>query len=266
MPELGNITYSRDECIAAIRDYYTFLTKMYLKESDVIEPPKEGWPQVTADIIVEGMGKTERVLDLLRHLPYIRASFDIYQAQGTPGCEFADWQADCHLVTLGKSSAQDCKSLSEGTSFSNDVPSHVIGLTNGGLNKDVFLLDTELGIVHWPECPGEIRYNPTREPVLDDPYDWAPENEADWRADAPAWAIPAFFEVLKDQFRELQFIPINEYVVLDVRNRLHEGLAEMLQEIYRAFGWPDTQRYRKRECLTAVRRALEERYPQVWVF
>lgn len=46
--------------------------------------------------------------------------------------------------------------------------------------------------------------------------DYAPENEATWRAEAPAWAVVDFFEMLKDQFRKLHFIPLNGRVVKDV--------------------------------------------------
>jgi hypothetical protein len=58
--------------------------------------------------------------------------------------------------------------------------------------------------VYWPECLGEIRSNPSSEPVLDDSYNYAPKNEADW---------------------------------------------------------PDLHRHRKRECLEAIHKGLEERYP-----
>ncbi|KAJ0160600.1 hypothetical protein CTA2_7691 [Colletotrichum tanaceti] len=59
------------------------------------------------------------------------------------------------------------------------------GPTLGGRDKSVFLLDTKLGIVYWPECPGKIMHNPSREPIWDGPYEWAPENEADWRVTMP---------------------------------------------------------------------------------
>lgn len=42
MPSLEDVTYSREECIAEIRNYYDFLTKMYLDGSDVVEPPDGG--------------------------------------------------------------------------------------------------------------------------------------------------------------------------------------------------------------------------------
>lgn len=38
MPDLEDISYSRDETVAVANDYYDFLTKMYLKESDIIKP------------------------------------------------------------------------------------------------------------------------------------------------------------------------------------------------------------------------------------
>jgi hypothetical protein len=262
MPELSEINYSRDACVAAIRDYYHFLTKMYLKESDVIEPPEGGWPSITPDVLRE-MGKTEEVISLLRHLPYIRGDVaDL--AQGAPWSEFADWQCYCQYVSLGRISAKALKSLSEGGDFSDEVPATVIGLTSGGSNKPVFLLDTEHGIIHWPECPFEIRAYPTREKVKDDPEDYAPENEVEWRADSPAWAIGDFFETLKDQFRDLHYVPISELSVIDEYSVLlpgSDGMIAMLQDIYRKHGWPDIERYRKKECMEAVQKALKERYP-----
>lgn len=39
MFDLEDITYSREGTISAIRDYYQFLTKMYLPESAILEPP-----------------------------------------------------------------------------------------------------------------------------------------------------------------------------------------------------------------------------------
>lgn len=61
--------------------------------------------------------------------------------------------------------------LSEGASISRDVPPHVVGLTSGGRNNTVFLLDTDLGIIHFVDCPNGIKYDPDlRESVQDDPY------------------------------------------------------------------------------------------------
>lgn len=42
MPWFRDTTYSRDECIADIRNYLNFLTKMSLDEAYIIEPPPGG--------------------------------------------------------------------------------------------------------------------------------------------------------------------------------------------------------------------------------
>lgn len=66
------------------------------------------------------------------------------------------------------------------------------------------------------------------------------------------------------RIRELHFIPTSSRSVVDVWTGLGvgtDGMVAMLQDIYREHGWPDLERYRKRECLEAVQTALEERYP-----
>lgn len=45
-PALEDLVYDRALTIATITDYYTFLTKMYMKESQIIHPPPEGWPTI----------------------------------------------------------------------------------------------------------------------------------------------------------------------------------------------------------------------------
>ncbi|KAK4232952.1 hypothetical protein C8A03DRAFT_39373, partial [Achaetomium macrosporum] len=52
--------------------------------------------------------------------------------------------------------------------------------------------EATVGVIYWLECPGSIRHNPTREPIQDDSYDYAPsEGEAEWRGN-PAWAVADF--------------------------------------------------------------------------
>jgi hypothetical protein len=154
------------------------------------------------------------------------------------------------------------------------VPGHVIGMTFGGRENPVFLLDTQLGIEHWPESDGggEHRHLPAEgdaswiEPVLDNADDYAPENEVEWRWEASAWAIADFFELLKMQFRKLSYIPISSREVIDIAAHYdvsEDGMIPLLQGIFREHGWLLEQgaHYRKRECLEAVKTALKERYP-----
>jgi hypothetical protein len=42
MPSLIDIKYSRQKTVSAVRDYYLFLTNLYLDESSITEPPPNG--------------------------------------------------------------------------------------------------------------------------------------------------------------------------------------------------------------------------------
>ncbi|KAL7949035.1 hypothetical protein V8C42DRAFT_313059 [Trichoderma barbatum] len=262
MRRLSDIRYSREECISAVRDYYKFIVGLYLHESEIIEPPAEGWPDITT-ATMQAMGKTDEVISLLRHLPYIRFQESGFDLQGAPWCVFADWQSSAQCIIRDPARGEHYKLLSEGVSIYENVPPHVISLTQGPQDNEVFLIDTELGIAIWFECPGQIKFNPSRELVDYNPNDY-PEAEVDWRADSAAWTIPDFFEVLKDQFRQLKFFPTGRRESKHVYARPGfgtEGMVEMLQGIYRAHGWPDMDKYRKEDCLRAVYKALKEHYP-----
>jgi len=231
---------------------------MYLDESVVAEAPPGGWPAID---VLRDMDKTSEVLELLRHLPYIRREFEDTDPEGSPRTHFADWPALASLVADGEEDCDDLRLVTEGEELCEILPPHVFSLTNGD-GAELFLVDTKLGIILWHQCPDEIKFNPSREPVFDDPYDYleGDEEQAGWRGDSRAWSIPDFFEILKDQFRELNYVPISSRTVKDATKGDNEML-ELVRGIYREHGWPDLDCYRKRECLKAVKEALKERYP-----
>ena len=55
------VGFNRDATVAAIRDYYHFLTKMYLDEDRIMEPPPGGWPNMTPETM-SPLGKTDEVI------------------------------------------------------------------------------------------------------------------------------------------------------------------------------------------------------------
>ncbi|KAJ2991692.1 hypothetical protein NUW58_g2207 [Xylaria curta] len=264
MPELEDIHYSRNKTIAAIHDYYTFLAKMYLPDESIMVPPEAGWPSIAGadESIIDQLGKTPEVIALLARLPYLRE--DIYKSEAAPECFFADWRQDFQDLAEGKTNADSIKAITEGPDLYEEAPSPVFGLTACAYGP-LFVLDTELGIVHWSDCSGEIKDDLSIESVdvVDELFDGRYQ-ENDWRHHEASWAITDFFEVLKEQFRQLNYIPISPYTVTSAsvqRGPGKAGLIPMLREIYQEHGWPDLQQYRKKDCLEAVQRALEERYP-----
>ncbi|KAI1420348.1 hypothetical protein F5Y12DRAFT_773669 [Xylaria sp. FL1777] len=248
MSQSSSFSYSRGATVAAIRDYYQFITSLYLPETFIIEPPEGGWPSITQESMSD-LGKTEEVIALLRHLPYI---YDAQEAHGAANCVFADWSAE-HLRY------EDARILTEGSDYES-VPPHIVGLTCGGRDNPVYLLDTKFGVVYWLDCPGSLLLEPTRPQVFIE--EDKPEEEV-WRGNAGTWEIKDFFELLKDEFRSLHFIPTSEVAVIDTYTTFserREGIVPMVQEILRSHGWPDATRYNKREAIEHVERAVTEHY------
>ena len=99
---------------------------------------------------------------------------------------------------------------------------------------------------------------------MDDPFDWpgVSEDEAEWRAEHPAWSVADFFAILKRQFRDLTYVPISSRAVYSTRvDEGAEDLGEVLpavQEIYRRHGWPDRAAFDKEACKREISRVVRE--------
>lgn len=261
MPRITDVKFSRESTVSAVRDFYQFLAKLYLPPSSIIEPPEGGWPDVTQENLAD-LGKTDEVIDLLRHLPYIRDDGENDTPQVAPGTCFVDWSRLATRQVAG----EDILLATEGDEW-NDVPSHVVGLALEARWAFNFNLDTKLGIIHWVKCPSAISREPSVENILDNPEDYAPENELSWRCEGPAWEITDLFKQLKSEFEQLNFVPTGTKEVVDDYS-LHsgesgDGSTDAMREVYRAHGWPDAESYRKKECLKALRVMLAEKYPEL---
>jgi hypothetical protein len=339
--------YSRDECIATIRDYYEFLAKMFIDRSCIVEPPQGGWPSITAESM-QGMRKTEKVIQLLKHMPYIADRPLSDHAEGLPGCTFNNWATTATGILDGKNHARLELDMTEGieAKFGARIPKNCIGLMYAGRDRDVVLLHVTYGLVIWMACPDKILeasfpkpstlVYPLPEPLyensdtrdeeritVEDGEDEASEDgrendsavgeetpptsddgsvstdnggddqnsddmvngdpddddssielddddEMNW---GPCWPIRHFFEMLKNHYRCLNFIPRDAHHVIDIwtdstvdGDPIPVGIPEMLQGIYRKHGWPDLNKYRKEECLAEVVRELDEKYPNNYLY
>lgn len=264
MLELDEVSYSESASVTAISDFFNFLTKMYLDEGTVEWPPEGGWPTMTANAM-GSMEKSDRVVSLLRQLPYMHDKSDgVQRPQGLPGAAFWNWKDNVKDdEPLDPTAVEEIKILTEDFLCEVTTPD-LIGLLEGGRDENtVILLDTKYGIAYWPECPSEIRDETDQEQVRDNPDAWISQEEADWRCDAPAWTIPAFFALVQKQYEQLRFIPINSRQVINSWSGYSDSgeMEIMLQDIYREHGWPDLGTYRKEECIQAVTKALTEQYP-----
>ncbi|SMR47981.1 unnamed protein product [Zymoseptoria tritici ST99CH_3D1] len=260
MIELSEVAYSREAVISAVRDYYTFLTKMYLDRSDIMEPPQGGWPEITRDSM-RALGKTDEVIELLRHLPYLDGRSGT-TSHGRPRMIFADWRLIAVWLARGTSDAEGIKILIEGGNKYCIAP-HVVSLTFGVAENPVVFLDTKLGTVYWPECPEVVSRGDYSEQVEHDPYEDYPEEEWDWRDehDTAIWTVSGFFDTLKQHFLALDFYPVDRWQVDPIwlqGGPKRDGICETAHRVFREHGWPSLAAYRKSECLQALKKALDE--------
>lgn len=264
MEDFEDMEYDEDECVKVIEDYYAFLTAMYLDPAKVRYPPEGGWPEITSEVF-EGLNKIDTVISLLRRLPYIDSGDD--ETQLAARAAAADWASVATSLINQRFDAEKLRIITEGSEASQTDCRHVIGLTQGGSDTELFLLDTEQACIFWLECPGEVEIEASQAAIGDDPEEYAPEDEIEWRREATAWEISDFFELLKDRFRALKMVPISEIDVADTLAHTGEDrkkLVSRVQEIYREHGWPDEAKYRKDECLAAIERAKAEMQPDLY--
>lgn len=243
-------------------------------------PPEGGWPHMEN---VRDLGKTEEVVDLLRHLPYVVRPPGAEEIHIAGFCEFADWPGIAqHVARLPRPlSASTVESVLYETQRSWDhIPPSVVGFVS--TKSFQMLLDTRFGMIYFigaHATPGPTRMAERTDelfrPVRDDPHDYAPVGEASWRGGhGPcAWAIPEFFKMLEFHFQELNYVPTGRLEVEEAFEEAENAEEEeddeasasslsaafpRIKGIFREHGWPDVDRYRKDQCIKAVESFMKE--------
>jgi hypothetical protein len=107
---------------------------------------------------MQGTGKTEEVIRLLQHLPYIVNKPFSAAPHALPGCWAFDWATTGTQLTTGKAHPGNMLSMSEGMEdqFGGRVPNYCIGLMYGRRDQDIVLLDTRDGLIYWMVCPEKV--------------------------------------------------------------------------------------------------------------
>lgn len=227
--------YFRDQVVQELTSLYEFLVTMYLPADALKHPPMPGgWPQISAERL-PFMERAEAVIDLMKHIPYIRQDWDdtihgAYQVHEESVCNdfsgkyFQDistkFQYDCDWQLPG-----DVK-----------TPPHLLILwrPKAPTHGWVVSLNTKTGAVR-------------SELVV-----WGEKRDF---AD-----IAEFCEFVKGKFRTLEFVPLHpKDVTLDFGDSDTEMAAAvpLVKDIYTQCGWPSLS-FRKQECASLVESVMEQ--------
>nr|POE85217.1 hypothetical protein CFP56_67375 [Quercus suber] len=125
--------------VDAVRRYYTFLANELgaIPPNCIVEPPEEGWSSITQNSLA-GLEKSEAVIELLRHLPYIERSKD-YNTQIAFGTSAIDYRK------IGEFKVAEGKRSQFIPLGNEEFPPHVAVLTDEGEDYygSLLLVDTE---------------------------------------------------------------------------------------------------------------------------
>ncbi|KAB5583470.1 hypothetical protein GE09DRAFT_302667 [Coniochaeta sp. 2T2.1] len=242
--------YNRAVAIAAISDFYHFLTHLpRLSESDIIDAPAAGWPELT-DAFLAPLAKSQAVNDLIRHLPYISDGEERNSQIAPEGTSVVRYNGPDVRWSIEKG-------VIDGTLTpvgAGRIPPHVAVLTDAGRYGSWLLLDTEEGT----SLPQEGKLTGVIQGTITDYIQFERPERSTPSADSPDhWRayrtlpIAEFFEEWKAKYLLAEWVVLPEEVDDAVRYRF-DAETDEVREIYREHGWPDA--FRQDEC----RRALIE--------
>ncbi|KAF3007098.1 hypothetical protein E8E14_007652 [Neopestalotiopsis sp. 37M] len=216
--------YERDKIVEAITNFYSLLTELFLPTSVLKLPPAGGWPNIWSGPAT--FHKTDLVMDLLRHLPYI--------ANDGPTANSIHYK--CNVVdysTFGPSEFARADSEFESFAEAVDLPPEdaphcfllARGYESGGRNM---ILNTATG-----ELLVDMIRSLTIVPVLGEEAraeNLSPEEEAD---------ESKVEDILKTEIRASEE---SLWTDLDFR---------WVRHLYRKHGWPEPD-YEKNDALKAI--------------
>ncbi|OAG17367.1 hypothetical protein CC77DRAFT_1052878 [Alternaria alternata] len=237
------VPYDRDVVVNCIKRHYDLLVRIaYLDPDVILHPPPGGWSdeQLAVDTLKERK-RSERVIDLLRHMPYLSKNKDTVGKYEV----YIETDACTYLRNHGwfKDEYRDPYGLMMPWNSEQDSPAGFIPLSMGNA-ATVWMVDTDEGII-WPMGPFIVTQG-------------APEDQP-WRACAKPRDIQEYFDELYTEIETLVTVPVPKtksdwrwyHEILSCREKDGAQVQRLLKE----HGWPEA--LRKEEYLKALE---EERY------
>lgn len=242
----NSAVYDRSAIVAAITYYYQRLSKMaYFPAHAIDYPPPGGWPDgdfLPADKI-QMLGFNDRVVDLLRHIPYVLAT------DGGPDAGWAVWSGPAypHVYLQGDAIWDTLDPERENLSLCaeqifpwDNMADGLVPLTRGEY-AEWWILDTNTGNMTLYDSGGHKNYV------------------------GPA---VAFFQTISNKLLELELVPVPppgyEWAMEETdiwggfsdhwkdNNELWDLSIEEVRDVYRSRGWPNVENFKSKACYEAL--------------
>ncbi|KAF2022762.1 hypothetical protein EK21DRAFT_82465 [Setomelanomma holmii] len=127
------------EVATALRDFYSFLARLpWLEPSDVLEPPAQGWPNISSDNFAP-LHKNSAVIKLLKHLPYLRMDGPFETCTLVWSTYPCDYRRDYFQKVMP---GINCWEIPDTSQRDYSFPDWVVPLTYGKVHGQYVMLDT----------------------------------------------------------------------------------------------------------------------------
>ncbi|KAH8719552.1 hypothetical protein GQ44DRAFT_658968 [Phaeosphaeriaceae sp. PMI808] len=222
------MAYDRAIVVNCIKRYYDLLIEAaYLDPASIRYPLDHGWTdeQLVVDIL-HVLGRSEEVIDLLRHLPYIQQPPDVDKYEVYEETVPASYLRGTDIVE--NLTAEECqgKSISDLLlmPLSADWPTGFISLSHGR-DATWWVIDTTEGIVY---------------PVGTDFIDDAPEDQPWLEASVPR-DIQEYFDEILDEIKSLKMVPCPKGEASWFSQILpcEHDKGRVVRRVLEKHGWPD---------------------------
>ncbi|KAF2833422.1 hypothetical protein CC86DRAFT_441937 [Ophiobolus disseminans] len=260
---MGNPSWprlTRNELVTIISDYYVFLTKFYIPPSAIKYPPPGGWPNITAET-TKDLGKSELVIDLIKHLPYIASAMaskherahDIhYKSEVVDYSILMPENFTIERITDGEESLQEWwdemeedKDEDEEESDDEDA-NHEDNWWNGD-NPDHFQMTNMIVLAQGTESGGRhLILDVFKGNIYED------VNECNL---LPSCGVEGFFADLREKFEKLDLVPTLSDMYED-EAAIDDENEQQFRKVWREYGWPG-KGFRKEEALKAIQKCRE---------
>ncbi|KAJ8124180.1 hypothetical protein ONZ43_g35 [Nemania bipapillata] len=178
---------SNEAIIAAVHEFYSAIIRLpYIDTDALVLPPSDGWSDVNADELRK-RGKTEKVIELLRHLPYLR----------NPD-KNRKWMLSPDTLAIAYC---DGEAYSSSMDELQPTPAHCIWLTAHDSRDGIdLLLDTQTGSI--------TEWSMLGKGLMIDYAEYEGMDKADQWMCFPTMPVVEFFKLWQARWEKLVWIPV----------------------------------------------------------
>ena len=208
----------REELVSELTSFYEFLVGLHLPTDALKRPPPGGWPSINQEQLGY-LNKDDDVIDVLKHIPYIRQDEDLEPYQIYEHCVCNDFTG-----VFFEQYSKDYKDVDITEPFQEEIDSCIVTLARPESRDGWFIF-----------------YHTAQHTIEMVDYQVGKRSRD--------YEVKEFFEMMKDEFRKLRIIPVHPS---DVQIGTKDDEAEQLRDVFWRHGWP-SERFEKDDCLTEVK-------------